>query len=300
MPALALRWMSVLLIAVSVFGVGLALGRVQVPAAPRLGYRGTQRRRALDAGNLFASTELVIRFVAGLLASFGTPLDRLRERQELELRRADYPLGLLPDEYSALSLLSALGLGGITAGICVVSGKSLIWVAVGAGFGLLLPSLQVREIIRNRVKEISRGLPQAIEIAAMCMGAGLDFPGALRLVSGQRTGSRGALSRELSAILEELELGHTRRQALQHFAERVPTPAVRDFANAVIQAEEKGNPLGRVIQIQGRLLSQRRSVLAEEAAARAGVLMIGPLVLLLGCILLLLMGPFIVKGAGGL
>ena len=73
---------------------------------------------------------------------------------------------------------------------------------------------------------------------------------------------------------------------------------MRDFVNAVVQAEQKGNPLARVIQVQGRMLNMRRSVAAEEAAARAGVLMIGPMVLQLGCILLLLMGPFLVKGIG--
>jgi tight adherence protein C len=107
------------------------------------------------------------------------------------------------------------------------------------------------------------------------------------------------LRRELSYILEQLELGHTRREALLAFAERVPAPAVRDFVSAVVQAEEKGNPLVRVIQIQGRVLNQRRSVAAEEAAARAGVMMMAPLVLLLGAILLLLLGPVIVR-AGAL
>jgi tight adherence protein C len=108
--------------------------------------------------------------------------------------------------------------------------------------------------------------------------------------------SRGALAREFSGILEELEIGHTRREALTNFAERVQTEAVRDFVAAVVQAEQKGNPLARVIQVQGRLLSQRRSVAAEEAAARAGVLMVGPMMLLVLCVLLLLLGPFLAKG----
>jgi tight adherence protein C len=128
--------------------------------------------------------------------------------------------------------------------------------------------------------------------------SGLDFPGAMRTVSKPTNGRPNALSSELSALLEELELGHTRKEALEHFAERVPTQAVEDFTYAVIQADQKGNPLARVLQVQGRMLSMRRSVAAEEAAARAGVLMIAPMVLLLGCIMLLLMGPFLVKGIG--
>jgi tight adherence protein C len=168
----------------------------------------------------------------------------------------------------------------------------------GAIFGFMLPRLQVQEVIRERVKSISRGLPHSIEIAALCMGAGLDFPGSLRMLVKADKEHKDPLTQEFASILEELDLGHTRRQALLNFAERVRTPAVRDFVNAVVQAEKKGNPLAKVIQVQGRMLNMRRSVAAEEAAARAGVLMIGPMVLLLGCILLLLMGPFLVKGIG--
>jgi tight adherence protein C len=130
------------------------------------------------------------------------------------------------------------------------------------------------------------------------MGAGLDFPAALRMLSESNAPKPSPLAREFTVILEHLEFGHTRKEALESFAERVPSRAVADFVSAVIQAEQKGNPLARVLQIQGRMLSMRRSVAAEEAAARAGVLMILPMVLLVGSILLLLMGPFLVKGIG--
>lgn len=283
---------SLALAALTAGGLLYLLSTVPIPPAPRLGYRGQERRRVLEEGGTFAAAEPLIRFVAGLISLL--PLQKLRAAQELELRRADYPLGITADEYSALAILSASGLMGIAATLASWQGTPLGLVPLAGALGLLLPQLQVREIIRARAKEITRGLPSAIEICAMCMGAGLDFPGALRLVAGPK--SRGALAREFSAIVEELELGHTRREALEHFAERVPTDAVRDFVAAVVQAEQKGNPLAQTIQIQGRLLSQRRSVAAEEAAARAGVLMMGPMVLLLGSILILLLGPFMTKG----
>lgn len=290
-----LRYAVLLSLAGACFGLSLLTSRVQVPVAARLGRRGAQRRHALESGGLFALVEPLVRFVAGVMAEL--PLSRLRARQELELRRADYCLGLSADEYSALSVISALGLGGAVLGMASVIGSSPVWVIPATAFGLILPSLQVQDVIRARSKEIVRGLPHAIEIAAMCMGAGLDFPGALRLQS-QPGASHGALAQEFRTILEALELGHTRREALLAFAERVPTPAVRDFVNAVVQAEQKGNPLAKVIQIQGRMLNQRRSVAAEEAAARAGVLLIAPMVLLVACIMLLLMGPFLTKGVG--
>lgn len=296
------------LLFVSVVLVYTALARVPVPMAVRLGYQGVQRRRALHNGGFFPTLEPIMRFVAGLLSSSSVAplLKKLRARQEKALLQADYYLGLTPDELSALCLISSVGLGassfGISAGILGLEGvaaqKSCVLGLLGAAFGLFIPVLQLQEVIRSRMKVIARGLPHAIEVVAMCMGAGLDFPGALRQLTTDKQGEGDALSRELSVILEQLQLGHTRKVALRHFAERVPSDAVRDFVNAVVQAEEKGNPLAHVIQVQGRILSQRRSVAAEEAAARAGVMMILPMMILVTCILLLLLGPFMVKGVG--
>jgi tight adherence protein C len=279
------------LLATAVFVVVALATSVSVPPAPRLGHRGAVRHQALHHNVLFATVEPALRFLAGLLSL--VPLGGLRAQQEADLQRAGHCLGLTPDEYMALSLCSAAILGAIAA---LSFGSNLCVPA--AILGLFLPKLQVQESIRVRVKSISRGLPHSIEIAALCMGAGLDFPGSLRMLVRAKGGEPDPLTEEFAGILEELELGHTRQQALLNFAERVRTAAVRDFVNAVVQAEQKGNPLAKVIQVQGRMLSMRRSVAAEEAAARAGVLMIGPMVLQLGCILLLLMGPFIAKGIG--
>jgi tight adherence protein C len=285
-----------LLQAAAVFVVVVAVAAIPVPPAPRLGHRGAERHKALECNSIFAAVEPLLRFVAGLVSLLS--LSNWRTHQELELRRAGYCLGLTPDEYTALSLLSAVTLGTLVGALARFCGSDASLFIPGAIFGLILPRLQMQELIRKRVKSISRGLPHSIEIAALCMGAGLDFPGSLRMLVKADEEGKDALTQEFASILEELDLGHTRRQALLSFADRVQTPAVRDFVNAVVQAEQKGNPLAKVIQVQGRMLNMRRGVAAEEAAARAGVLMMGPMVLLLGCILLLLMGPFLVKGIG--
>lgn len=294
--ASALRALALTLGAAALLGFSLLAWDVQSATRPRLGYRGAERRRALLAGGGFATLEPAIRLLAGVAALL--PLKALRGRQETDLRRADHPWGLSADELSALSVLSAGLLGGVTWFLSGQLAMTRLLAVGGALFGLTLPTIQLREGIRSRAKEISRGLPHAIEIVAMCMGAGHDFPSALRLVAAPQGTERSALSRELQLVLEHLDLGRTRREALRSFAERVPTEAVRDFVNAVIQAEQRGNPLANVIQVQGRMLSMRRSVAAEEAAARAGVLLIAPMLVLVACVLLLLLGPFIVKGIG--
>jgi tight adherence protein C len=291
-----LRCVFVLLVAGATFGLSTLAWSVRVALPPRLGHRGAERRRLLQAGGAFAMLEPALRFFAGVAAEL--PLARLRERQELELRRADHPWGLTPDECSALAFIAASALGGLAFALSKQIDVTPLVALPAAGFGLMLPSVQLREVIRARSKEISRGLPHAIEVVAMCMGAGHDFPGALRLVAAPHGKQHTALSRELHVVLEHLELGHTRREALLSFAARVRTPAVRDFVNAVVQAEQRGNPLAKVIQVQGRMLNMRRSVAAEEAAARAAVMLVMPMLVLVCCILLLLMGPFVVKGIG--
>lgn len=258
------------LLALGTFALAAAVLSVRPASGATLGYRGLQRKRILAESALFRLVEPPMRYLASVVSEL--PLGRLRLFQAASLKRADDFLGLSPDEWSALSLLSgacffALGLWVRSA----VSGSALLpWV--GLALGAALPSLRLFEVVRKREKVIGRNLPQSIEIAAMCMDAGLDFPGTLRLLAQDPL--RDPLCREFRVILEELDLGHTRREALLQFARRVRSEPVRDFVNAVVQAEEKGNPLAKALQVQGRMLSMRRSVLAEEAAARAGVLMI--------------------------
>lgn len=271
-----------------------ALCAVAVPPPPRLGRRGAQRQQALDANGLFAAAEPFIRHGGVLLENL--PLAGLRRWQDRQLKRADYALGLSADEYSALSIISAVALAAVGLALSPLTRNGWLFVVSGGLLGGCWPTLQIQDRVRLRAKQIARGLPHAIEIAAMCMSAGLDFTGALRLISQPSAGKRHAVAQEFSMILEEIELGHTRREALLSFAARVPTPAVRDFTNAVIQADQKGSPLAKVLQVQGRMLNMRRSVAAEEAAARAAVLMVLPILLLVGCIVLLLMGPMVVTG----
>jgi len=284
------------LAASSAFGICILIAGFSLPPTPRLGQRGAVRRQMLAASSLFSLSEPVIRFVGALIPHQLSV--RFGVRCETQLRRAQYWLGLTANEFLALTLLSALLMAATGEAFSYGMNRGHFLLMPGLLLGGFLPLVQIQEIVRKRAKEVSRGLPRAIEIAALCMGAGLDFPGALRFLSQPRAGRKDALAQEFAAILDELNLGHTRREALLGFADRVLSRAVRDFVNAVIQAEQRGNPLAKVIQVQGRMLTMQRSVMAEEAAARAGVLMIAPMMLLLGCIMLFLMGPFVVKGVG--
>jgi tight adherence protein C len=279
-------------------GIGLFLGvwvlaQNESTEAPELGTRGLRRQQALDSSPLFRMIEPIMRFVAGMISTI--PLTKVRQRAEDQLQRASYCLGLTADEYLALSIISALGCG--AAGFFAVrfAGTTPLSIPFLFALGTLLPSMRVNSEVNRRFKEVNRSLPAAIDLASLCMGAGLDFPGALRQIVFKTRAGDDTLQDELRQILQELELGRTRREALIGFAERVPTEAVKDFVGAVIQAEEKGNPLSEILRIQAGMLRMRRSIKAEEAAAKAAVMMMAPLMLIFGSILLILLGPFIVN-----
>lgn len=275
-------------------GMGVfTLGSNRPEDSPRLGSRGLKRQRALDTAGSFAQMEPLVRMIAGWVAYFPIT-DQRRKVDELLKHAGDY-LGLTANEFFAMSAVGFI-IGALVTlvGLTVMEGPAVLFM-VGGALGAATPYFNVTGERDKRFKEVNRSLPGAIDLASLCMGAGLDFPGAIRQIVEKAGNRNDSLVEEFERILQELELGRTRRQALENFADRAPTEAVRDFVGAVVQAEEKGNPLAEVLRIQATMLRMRRSVMAEEAAARAALLMMGPLMLIFGAIILCLLGPFFVQ-----
>ena len=283
--------------AVALIAAGVGLGIFTLAnnppvATPRLGMRGLRRQQALDDGGLFASLEPLMRLVAGWVAYL--PLgDRRREIDELLKHSGDW-LGLTANEFVALSAISVVLSGGMGLTIVYLAELPPALMFFFAGVGGIFPYIRATGERDARFKAVNRALPGSIDLAALCMGAGLDFPGSIRQIV-EKAGRHTPLVDEFGFLLQELELGRTRRQALENFADRCPTEAVRDFVGTVIQAEQKGNPLAEVLRIQANMLRMRRTVLAEESAARAAVMLMGPLMLIFCAIILVLLGPFIVN-----
>lgn len=273
--------------------VTFALASAPTRVASRLGMRGLKRRRAIEDSPAWAQLEPLVRWlgvrVSGILSdSFRTRLDR-------QLALAGDYLGLTPEEYVGLSIVSFLG--GLLAGalVGVVMGAPALYVSICGPLFATIPYFQISGEAQKRLKQVNRGLPFVIDLMALAMSAGLDFPGAIRQVVEKSSDQSDALVEEFTRILQELQLGRTRKQALSDFADRVPTDQVVEFVNAILQAEAKGNPVADVLQIQAGVSRMRRSVRAEELAAKAGVAMVGPLFLLFFCIMLLVMAPMVMK-----
>lgn len=258
-----------------------------------LGVRGLKRLRALQQNALFRQIEPVLRWLGARIQPLLS--DGVRARIDRQITLSGDFWGLQAEECVALAVVSLLA--GLSAGAVygALLSRGFLYVILGGMVGGMLPYLQLTGVEQERRKRVQNGLPYVIDLLSLGLSAGLDFPGALRQVIDKSSSGGDALIEELNLILQELQVGKTRRQALEQLADRVPCEVVREFVGAITQAEERGNPLGHVLEIQAEASRQRRSTRAEEAASRASVKMLGPMVLVFAAILLLIVSPMFLQ-----
>ena len=296
LQAMRIATLACATIAVALLTYALVSSPTQI--ASRLGLRGLKRQRILTQNDLWSSVEPLVRWLGVRLSGI------LGEKQRAEIDRqiglaGDY-MGLTSDEYLALTLVSAI-LGGLVGALSDwLLELGGITVVIGVMLGGALPYMQISGVAQERLKNIGRGLPYTIDLMALSMSAGLDFPGAVRQVVEKSSNPEDPIVEEFTLILQTMSLGRTRREALLEFARRTPIESVIEFVNSLVQADERGNPVAEVLSIQASVARSRRSVRAEEMAAKAGVQLVGPLMLVFLCVMGLLMGPAFMNIVAGL
>ncbi len=230
-----------------------------------------------------------------LLLSHRLAIPRGKEWLRRMLVAAGSPNYYTPEEYLALSLLAGVAAGVVLSLARVLAlsepgGTAFLWGLV-LGTGLSIYHLHDRAA--RRVRQISRRVPYALDLIALAMGAGATFTEAVRTVVRER--DEDPFHVELRALLAEIDLGTTRRKALENLADRIPLDSLRAIIASVVQAEELGTPLGDVLHDQATLLRQHRSVRAENAAAVASVRILIPCLLLVIAVILTVFGPMIIR-----
>jgi tight adherence protein C len=261
------------------------------PSRPtsRFGMRGLKRQRALLRPT-WASVEPFIRWtgvrVSKLLDS------KTRAQLDAQLMYAGDFLGMSADDYFAAILCSGVvgGALGFAISLFVTAVPGWCLVIVGFVVGGAVPYLIVDNARASRFTAISRGLPYAIDMMALSMSAGLDFPGSLQQVV-EKSQANEALREELQYMLQQLTLGSTRMQVLRELATRAPLESVREFVQALIQAEDRGNPVASVLEVQATTARARRSNQAEKAAASMRGKMVIPAMMLMGVGMMLIAVP---------
>jgi tight adherence protein C len=288
---LILKVLLLVSVATSLFLLTYAALNAPLGEGKSVGLRGLKRRKALQGIELWGTIEPVVRWLGMRLAGIMSP--ELKEELDRKVAIAGDFMGLLPEEVIGFSIVTAaLGaVAGEVAGLLTgMGGVLLIGCTVLGAAG---PYLTITSKGDERLKEMSRRLPYGIDLLALAMGAGLDFPGAVRQVIEKSGRPDDPLVEEFTLLLQALQVGTTRRQALEDLAARVPSEAVKEFVASVVQAELRGNPVANVLRIQAEVSRLRRSVRAEESASKAAVKMVGPLMLVFVAILLLVVSPMV-------
>jgi tight adherence protein C len=222
------------------------------------------------------------------------------ERAEARLHQAGYPGGLRGADWMGVKVLGSI----VFAIIFTILFLALMGFPVGIMFGIgglavgfLAPEFWLGRKIRARQMDMILQLPDALDLLTISVEAGLGFDAALAKVVEKM---EGPLVNEFRQALAEIRMGRLRRDALRDVASRADAQPVTNFIGAIVQAEQLGVPIAKVLQIQSQQLRIERRQRAEEAAAKAPVKMLFPMV---GCIFptifIVILGPAIVTVVRG-
>jgi len=231
------------------------------------------------------------------------------ENIQHQLDLAGNPYGWSPTQFLGFRFLAALLLGGLGVVVLVLAKgmalpRRLVLTGIMAVGGYYLPSLWLRSKTSSRQREIARSLPDALDLLTICVEAGLGFDGAIARVAEKWD---DALSREFRRVLQEIQLGKLRREALRGMADRIEVQEVSTFVAAIVQAEELGVSIAKVLRIQADEMRRRRRQRAEELARQAPIKMLPAIAFLIfPAIFVVLLGPAVIQvmtmdiGIGGM
>jgi tight adherence protein C len=226
------------------------------------------------------------------LSSRFAPRHNLEELQG-KLEVAGRPHGWTVMDVVGLRVLSALLLGLaffllLSLGPSSLGSRLLLAAAFGV-VGFYVPILWLNWSISQRKRAILRALPDGLDMLNVCVGAGLGLDAAFSRV-GERWQS--PLADEFNRVVAEIRLGKVRRQALHDLAARTDLPEVESFVAAIVQADQLGVSIAKVLRTQAEQMRISRRQRAEEIARQAAIKMLFPLVFLIfPALLAVLLGP---------
>lgn len=283
--------MPELLVLLLIVGVALILVGLWLPRLTPDPVQAYVERLAVgDQSSTLDQVELAEPFAQRVLRPIlewlASPIQRITRQkdvdgqaQRIRLTLAGNPHSWTPTAFLGMKGLSALVAAPLISIPFAAGGElstALAAAAVAAVVGFMAPELYLSQLIRQRRKEIERAMPYTLELLGICLEAGLGLDSALMRVCAK---SNNALTREFSRLLYELRLGRPRRQALKEVIVRTEVPDLANFISAVIQADDLGVSVTRVIAVltdQMRTIQRQR---AEEEAAMAPVKMLIPMVI---------------------
>jgi tight adherence protein C len=269
------------------------------PVQARLTQLGSMQARTLEELELQQPFfDRTLRPLSERLAHIGRRFtsDKKVGRTEKRLALAGNPADLKTSDFLGLKVVSALAFAGVAFLVfAILMGNfffGFILTIVLGVVGFLAPEFWLSRRVKARQKAILLAVPDTLDLLTISVRAGLGFDQALGKVVEKM---KGPLPDEYRRALAEIRVGKARRDALRDIVSRTEVPALTNFIGAIIQAEQLGVSISKVLQVQSEQLRIERRQRAEEMAAKAPIKMLFPLV---GCIFpslfIVILGPALI------
>lgn len=295
--ALGILLVLAVIVAVILVVVGIRAPEARDPIQARLA-EFSVRDEPMSLEEIELSQGLYDRVVLPFFNRIGQISQRFTPQATLEstrqkLETAGNPMRLDPAVFLTMRFVLAILFGGMIFLVFAISGRNwvqgLALTVVFLLVGFMFPQMWLNSRISRRQKGVFRAMPDALDLLTICVEAGLGFDAAMAKVQEKWEND---LSLELGRVIQEIRLGKLRRDALRDMAERIGVAELTSFVAAVIQSEQLGVSLAKVLRIQSDQMRVRRRQMAEEEAHRAPIKMVFPIALLIfPSILILLLGP---------
>jgi tight adherence protein C len=233
---------------------------------------------------------------AGRVADFVLRLSPKTTVEAVSLKLLAAGMTVAPNTFLAIKGCAAAAgalfgvlIGGVASG---ATGAALLALAF-AGIGWLGPEFVVSSRARARREQIRSALPDALDLLAVSVEAGLGFDASVTKITEHM---EGPLSNEFALALGEIRVGEGRSDALKKMETRVGAPELSSFVRSVIQADQLGISLGRILRVQAADTRLKRQAAAEERAMKAPIKMLFPTVLFIfPSMFIVIIGPAMIK-----
>ncbi len=239
-------------------------------------------------------------FIAALLSPFNKIL--LNKKGELirqKLIAAE--IDILPEEFFAIQEIMVVALP-VFLYIASTAKIESLWLFVAAGLGYILPDMYIKMRINKRRSEITKQLPDVLDIFFLVVSAGLDFMTALKLVLERSKPS--PLVREFSVVVREINVGKPREQALKDMSKRLDIPEMSSVVRTVIQGERMGTPMAEIIKLLSEDIRRQRFERGQRTALKAPIKILFPLIVFILPVVGIIVGAPILlqfmQGQGGM
>jgi tight adherence protein C len=265
--------------------------------------RQVQEFRATALAGVAASNALMDSPVGGMIRALAYLNDRPLfanyaagiERKLLEAGKpGGYIIGI---EFLAAAQLCGLAAALMVLGLFALAGVFSLFVLFFAlvigGFSLWIPHVWLDNAVSERQRQIQRQFPFFLDLAVMTMEAGSSLLETMEIY--QRDNPDDALAEEIRILIGEVNMGKTQVEGIEGFRDRVAIGDVKNAANALIQANQMGTPIGQVIRDQSDVMRFKRSQNAERMAEVIKVRIQGPTMLMMMSVFLLILGPAFIR-----